>query len=423
VGGTESIAAYSGRRDISEAGPERIFHFELSEPARVTVWVDEANGVDVDGHLLDTLSVNSDGMATDCVARGNDIAEADLGAGTHWISIDTYDSMDFAGSFVVRMYAVGASGFAMPIAEGIEWRAWRRDGVGGGSQVMHSVFADPSVDGVSMKPALPGSALTTGATALAQEIRPVAATNASFFKYDQGFHALNLAIADGVTLSQNTFNDDPHGAVGMNALGEPIFKMLNAGVGWPEASQAQSGLPTLVREGVATSVSDWNAEGLSSASFFAANPRTVLGIDESGAIFMATFDGRRTNARGMSFVDLGDFLVNEWSAEYAVNLDGGGSTTMWVDHATPSGVVNYPSDGNSEGESMSHDGARAVYGGVLFYGNPYNHPPRLFRPRRYYRIQPCEGPGRRQHRCHSRRLELPSQQGSSFAGRNHYSRK
>jgi hypothetical protein len=60
----------------------------------------------------------------------------------------------------------------------------------------------------------------------------------------------------------------------------------------------------------------------------------------------------------------------------AVRFDGGGSTTLYVAGATPSGVVNHPSD-NGASESPTHAGARAVSGGFFVFAPPYNHPPRF----------------------------------------------
>jgi MYXO-CTERM domain-containing protein len=60
----------------------------------------------------------------------------------------------------------------------------------------------------------------------------------------------------------------------------------------------------------------------------------------------------------------------------AVNLDGGGSSQMWIAGATPNGVVNYPSD-NASAEEPTHAGARGCSGGLFVFAPPYNHPPRF----------------------------------------------
>lgn len=72
------------------------------------------------------------------------------------------------------------------------------------------------------------------------------------------------------------------------------------------------------------------------------HPRTAIGITSDGKVLFVTVDGRApANAVGMSTELLARFM-KVIGAEYAMNLDGGGSTTMWI---KGKGVVNHPSDG------------------------------------------------------------------------------
>jgi hypothetical protein len=71
------------------------------------------------------------------------------------------------------------------------------------------------------------------------------------------------------------------------------------------------------------------------------HPRTVLAWSGKRHWFV-TCDGRQAGySVGMTYAEMADFLVNCLQVEHAVNLDGGGSTTMVVDDS----VVNCPSDG------------------------------------------------------------------------------
>ena len=74
---------------------------------------------------------------------------------------------------------------------------------------------------------------------------------------------------------------------------------------------------------------------------------------------MLTVDGRsKGNADGVSIPELA-FLARMLGAEDAINLDGGGSTTLWLKEL---GVVNYPSDNRR----YDHAGERAVSNIVYF---------------------------------------------------------
>ncbi|MFM7719020.1 MAG: phosphodiester glycosidase family protein, partial [Actinomycetota bacterium] len=76
------------------------------------------------------------------------------------------------------------------------------------------------------------------------------------------------------------------------------------------------------------------------------NPRTAAGYTSDGRLLIVTVDGRQAGfSVGMGLDDLAHLLL-QLGAEGAVNLDGGGSTTMWVEGR---GVVNRPSNaGNAE---------------------------------------------------------------------------
>ncbi len=57
-------------------------------------------------------------------------------------------------------------------------------------------------------------------------------------------------------------------------------------------------------------------------------------------------DGRNKNSEGMSAKELTQFLVKWFNPQYALNMDGGGSTTLCVEgEGDPqTHVVNYPCD-------------------------------------------------------------------------------
>jgi hypothetical protein len=72
----------------------------------------------------------------------------------------------------------------------------------------------------------------------------------------------------------------------------------------------------------------------------ARHPRTVIGVDRQGFIWLAAIDGRQSDhSIGMTFTDLLR-LCDRLELRDALNLDGGGSTTMVVNGR----IVNRPSD-------------------------------------------------------------------------------
>ncbi len=86
------------------------------------------------------------------------------------------------------------------------------------------------------------------------------------------------------------------------------------------------------------------------------HPRTAVALTENNHFIMFVVDGRQTS-KGMSCRQLTRFMVKWFNPQYALNMDGGGSTTLCVkgqgDPTTH--VVNYPCDNNQ----YDHAGERA----------------------------------------------------------------
>ena len=102
--------------------------------------------------------------------------------------------------------------------------------------------------------------------------------------------------------------------------------------GWGPIRESVGGNPTLMEEGKIM-------VGKSSDPFFAHHPRTGVGVTKTGKVIFVTVDGRQRRSTGMTLVQFARFF-RSLGAHSALNLDGGGSTTMVVRGR----VVNRPSD-------------------------------------------------------------------------------
>lgn len=104
---------------------------------------------------------------------------------------------------------------------------------------------------------------------------------------------------------------------------------------WPGILDTSGGNPTLVRNG---RVLAGNVDG--TTPFHRRNPRTGVGATADGRLLLVTVDGRRPgHSVGMTLREFAELFVG-LGATSAINLDGGGSTTMVVDGT----VVNRISD-------------------------------------------------------------------------------
>ena len=104
---------------------------------------------------------------------------------------------------------------------------------------------------------------------------------------------------------------------------------------------AVAGVPLLIRDGKVDIT--WKEEKASKDFVETRHPRTAVANLKDGKFLMLTADGRSEASAGIDLYDLADFLL-ELGAVDALNLDGGGSTTMVLDDK----VVNHPSDKGGE---------------------------------------------------------------------------
>jgi exopolysaccharide biosynthesis protein len=106
---------------------------------------------------------------------------------------------------------------------------------------------------------------------------------------------------------------------------------------WNKARHIVGGGPLLLWN--RTRLEEPEVESISRVFSLARHPRSAAGVRADGTLLFVTVDGRRPEESvGMSLPELTDLML-ELGAVSAINLDGGGSTTMVIDGK----VVNHPS--------------------------------------------------------------------------------
>ena len=86
------------------------------------------------------------------------------------------------------------------------------------------------------------------------------------------------------------------------------------------------------------------------------HPRSAICLTEEGKILFVTVDGRSPeNAVGINIPELAH-LLHVLGGKDALNLDGGGSTALWLSGAPEEGIVNFPCDNRN----YDHQGERKV---------------------------------------------------------------
>lgn len=168
------------------------------------------------------------------------------------------------------------------------------------------------------------------------------AINANYF--DGGYKSCGMAAGDGEVWN-TAYVEGCDMSIGFGRLNEAMMfdsrEILRGPVATPWMSEVVSGKPWLVREGVAQG--GWLTPGHIEGH----HPRTALGLTQDRhTLIILVVDGRHNGVRGWDGNQLAE-IMTEFGAYNAFNLDGGGSSELYV--AREGGTVNRPSDGRGRG--------------------------------------------------------------------------
>ena len=224
--------------------------------------------------------------------------------------------------------AAGADGWE-PVVRGVEYRHITREGTDA-----HAVRVRLDVRSLEVvATAAAERGLTVSEFALGREA--VVAINGDYF--DSSLNPIGLAMGDGEVWAQANERVRRQEVVGVGKgrvrifpraepLREPKRWMTGAVAGWPMVVEHCAPVTSLP----------------GSAHFtLAPHPRTAIGLSKDRhRLLLVVADGRREGVPGLTLPELAALMV-ELGACTAVNLDGGGSTALWLRDR----IVNQPSDG------------------------------------------------------------------------------
>ena len=171
---------------------------------------------------------------------------------------------------------------------------------------------------------------------IASEYNAIAAINGSYFDMKRGnsvcFLKTDRQVID--TTLQSEFKQRVTGAISVRKRGMKLIpwnKQIEKNYKGKAGTILASG-PLMLKDG---QVCDWNS---CEPNFIRTkHPRSAVATTKDGKVLLA-------------------HLIRVLGGEDALNLDGGGSTTLWLSGASDNGVVNYPCDNGR----FDHAGERKV---------------------------------------------------------------
>ncbi|MDI6783750.1 MAG: phosphodiester glycosidase family protein, partial [bacterium] len=206
-------------------------------------------------------------------------------------------------------------------------------------------------------------------TLMAKRNQAMAGINGGFFSFNPKV-PVGLVMTEGNLIAPPLSDKPARAAVGITSTHRAVFdrvalkesKLIGMNTtDWTEVTEALGGVSMLVRNGQpAVTVLD---EGSGISFSTTTHPRTCVGVTKDNKLLLVTIDGRQPEiSNGISLDNLANLMM-QLGAVNAMNLDGGGSTTMVIFDT----IVNFPSDKDSYGNSGRE---RAVANGILIKTNP-----------------------------------------------------
>lgn len=189
----------------------------------------------------------------------------------------------------------------------------------------------------------------------------IAAINGTFFDVKNG-GSVDFIKANGQVINENRLEKDNKRARHQQAAlvikdGQLHVEQWDGNSDWESKLDGQDVMLT----GPLLLHNDRQVKIDSNSFSITRHPRSAIAVTENNRVLLITVDGRDANSKGVSLFELNKIL--QWlHCKEGVNLDGGGSSTLW---AKNEGVVNYPSDNGK----WDHKGQRKVANVILVKRN------------------------------------------------------
>ena len=210
----------------------------------------------------------------------------------------------------------------------------------------------------------PGAGLKVGVTVsdkmretskMASEQGAIAAINGSYFDMKRGNSVCFLKV-DRQVVDTTTLGEFARRVTGAVSIRKGKMKIISWNRQIEKQYKGKKGIvlasgPLMLKDGRYCDWSLWEKDFIRTK-----HPRSAVALTKDGKILFITVDGRfPKHAGGVSIPELAH-LIRILGGKDAINLDGGGSTTLWLSGAPDNGIVNYPCDN----KRFDHRGERTV---------------------------------------------------------------
>jgi exopolysaccharide biosynthesis protein len=197
-------------------------------------------------------------------------------------------------------------------------------------------------------------------SSFAKQTNALAAINGGFFDMKAG-GSVSFLVSDGQVIHENK----PNVLSSDNEMGANALVIYGNGKSEILPTEGANRIPILenVEDALVTGPLLLNNNQFNNLQKRPFNdlkhPRSAICLGKK-EIWLVAVDGRHKEAAGLNLNELSQFLLS-CGCQHAINLDGGGSTTLFLNTKKIDGIVNHPSDN----KKFDQEGERPV-ANILF---------------------------------------------------------
>jgi exopolysaccharide biosynthesis protein len=266
-----------------------------------------------------------------------------------------------ADESAIRKYISTAPWTKETITNGVVWQHYHFPDLFGARQHVSVLDIDLTQKSLKVHIAHQDSLLLPTST-LATDAGAIAAINGNYFHTEEGGSVCFLKV-DGkildtsrTDLTERLFLDQLDDVALTIDAATKTGIMLCPPAGWKSVTNVPNILsagPLLIREG---KLARFIPHSFNDKRY----SRSGAGITAGNHLILITVDGNTSGSAGMSIPEFAR-LFEALNCVRAMNLDGGGSATMWIKGKPDNGVVSHPSDN----KMFDHQGERSVANAIV----------------------------------------------------------
>ena len=217
-----------------------------------------------------------------------------------------------------------------PVADGVDYRKYTQD-----SMSIHVARVDLTSDELRVM-ATPESQRRLKVSEFAKRNHALVVINGDYFTKE--FQPIGL-IAGPCGVWKGSKDTTREGVIAVGDGRAQIFPQKDVLEPEPWMEAIVSGWPMLVKSCAPLSGSQLpGSDGFTRSP----HPRTAVGVSKDGrTMYFVVAEGRRDGIPGLTLARLARFMADELGVCAAMNLDGGGSSAMWIGDK----IISRPSDG------------------------------------------------------------------------------